>query len=289
MTGWSVFVALAAWLLAGAYLSGCSTPTRAKVVSLEKPAKGVQTRTRSSSHRVRKGETLYTIAWRYGLDFQDLAGWNGITPPYTIYPGQSLRLSYPVKRVSRTRPSKKPTAPASRTATSKKPTAPASRTAASAKTPRVATTPRRSAGSKASPSRQAGVDKAFRGRTKLVWQWPTRGKLEQRFSNVDPSRKGIKISGSSGQKVVAAESGKVVYAGSGLIGYGRLIIIKHNKNYLSAYGHNRKLLVKEGALVNKGEQLAEMGKNGSGRPTLHFEIRRNGTPVNPMKLLPRQR
>ncbi len=101
-------------------------------------------------------------------------------------------------------------------------------------------------------------------------------------------RKGIKISGRSGSKISAAESGKVVYSGSGLIGYGRLIIIKHNDKYLSAYGHNRKILVKEGDRVSKGQTIAEMGKANSGDPLLHFEIRRDGKPVDPLRLLPRR-
>ena len=100
--------------------------------------------------------------------------------------------------------------------------------------------------------------------------------------------KGIKIAGRSGESVVATESGKVVYSGSGLIGYGRLIIIKHNDNYLSAYGHNRKILVKEGDQVTKGNKIAEMGTANSGDPMLHFEIRRNGKPVDPLRLLPRR-
>ncbi len=104
----------------------------------------------------------------------------------------------------------------------------------------------------------------------------------------DRSRQGIKIAGTFGQPIRAAEAGKVVYSGSGLIGYGRLIIIKHNKNYLSAYGHNRKIFVDEGAQVARGERIGEMGKTGDGQPILHFEIRRNGEPVNPLRLLPRQ-
>ena len=273
-TGWLIIAAFAALLLGA--LSGCSAPTRAKVVSLEKPYKPAQTGARSSYHRVRKGDTLYTIAWRYGLDLSDLASWNNIRPPYTIFPGQSLRLSYPPKQAARPRPDNRP-APA-------RPSAATAEVQPSAKTaaPQATVKP-------AVPAARPAVTEGYQERTELHWQWPTNGKLEQRFSNVDPSRKGIKISGSSGQQVVAAESGKVVYAGSGLIGYGRLIIIKHNKIYLSAYGHNRKLLVQEGAVVKKGEPLAEMGKNGDGRPTLHFEIRRNGTPVNPIKLLPRRR
>jgi len=102
----------------------------------------------------------------------------------------------------------------------------------------------------------------------------------------DPLRKGIKIAGREGQPVLAAEGGKVVYSGSGLIGYGRLIIIKHSDNYLSAYGHNRKLLVRQDQRVTKGQKIAEMGRANDGRPLLHFEIRRDGKPVDPLKLLP---
>lgn len=123
----------------------------------------------------------------------------------------------------------------------------------------------------------------------MRWIWPTKGKTALGYKSDDPSRKGIKISGRLGQPVVAAESGKVVYAGSGLLGYGRLVIIKHTRNYLSAYGYNNRILVKEGQGVKKGERIAEMGRKGSSEPMLHFEIRRNGTPVNPAGLLPRQR
>jgi lipoprotein NlpD len=108
-----------------------------------------------------------------------------------------------------------------------------------------------------------------------------------RFVKGDPVRKGVKIEGQYGASVNAAETGKVVYAGSGLIGYGRLVIIKHNKNFLSAYGYNKKIHVKEGDTVKKGIRIAEMGSDGNGKPMLHFEIRRNGAPVDPLKLLPR--
>jgi lipoprotein NlpD len=111
----------------------------------------------------------------------------------------------------------------------------------------------------------------------------------QRFAKGDPLRKGITVSGQPGAFINAAEAGKIVYAGSGLIGYGKLIIIKHNKNYLSAYGYNRKILVKEGMQVKRGARIALMGQDTSGRPLLHFEIRRNGAPTDPTKLLPRRR
>ena len=120
-----------------------------------------------------------------------------------------------------------------------------------------------------------------------MWGWPVKGRIVSSFKAGDPLRKGIKIAGRSGKSILAAESGKVVYSGSGLIGYGRLIIVKHNDNYLSAYGHNRKILVKEGDRVTKGKKIAEMGTANSGDPMLHFEIRRDGRPVDPIRLLPR--
>jgi lipoprotein NlpD len=110
----------------------------------------------------------------------------------------------------------------------------------------------------------------------------------ERFSAQDRTRNGVKIAGRSGQPILAAEAGRIVYSGSGLIGYGQLIIIKHNKNYLSAYGHNRKILVKEGDQVARGAHIAEMGKPPDDQPLLHFEIRSQGTPVDPLLLLPKQ-
>jgi len=116
-----------------------------------------------------------------------------------------------------------------------------------------------------------------------------KSKKAARFSSRDSTKNGLKISGRTGQSIRAAESGRVVYSGSGLIGYGHLIIIKHDKNYLSAYGYNRKLLVTEGDKVAKGERIAEMGRTTNGKAQLHFEIRREGKPVNPAALLPKQR
>jgi lipoprotein NlpD len=258
--------------LLGAVLNGCSAPKRAVVVSLEQPSsKRIVNRSRYLYHRVRRGDTLYTIAWRYGLDYPDLARWNGIRYPYTIYPGQRLRLRGSASA-----------APAEQAVVRKQEVVKKSPPSGVA-----------SAGSaqpgKRSDAKQSTIAKTFAADRKLTWHWPAKGKVLQRYAKGDPARKGIKISGRLGQPVVAAESGKVVYAGSGLIGYGRLIIIKHNKNYLSAYGYNRKLLVKEGEVVKRGQRVAEMGEQGGDRPKLHFEIRRNGTPVDPMRLLPRQR
>jgi lipoprotein NlpD len=126
-------------------------------------------------------------------------------------------------------------------------------------------------------------------RVKLAWSWPTKGRVVQSFSSSDQNRKGVWISGREGQPIKAAEKGRVVYAGGGLVGYGNLVIIKHDQNYLSAYGYNRKLLVKEGDNIAKGDIVAHMGApHSGGQPVLHFEIRKQGKPINPLPLLPRK-
>jgi lipoprotein NlpD len=223
-------------------------------------------------YTVRRGDTLYSIAWRFGVDHSELAAWNDIRSPYTIYSGQRIRvIPGQRKRVVITQP--KPVDPAPKVAeTTKKSDVAKSTSVAAAPKPK----PKPKAEWKEIPS------------VKLRWQWPTQGKVVQKFSSKDINRKGIKIAGNLGQKITASETGKVVYVGDGLIGYGQLIIIKHNKEYLSAYGFNRKLLVKEGDEMSKGDLIAEMGDGGSGRAQLHFEVRRNGVPVNPTALLPRR-
>jgi len=209
------------------------------------------------SYRVRKGDTLYAIAWRSNTDFRDLASWNNIRKPYIIYAGQRIRLREPktVKKLPQQSPSSRKKTTVKKTPSTKK-------------------------------RKKSTVVKTHLG--KLHWQWPSGGRVIAKYKRGDTLRKGIKLAGKPGDKVKAAEAGRVVYSGSGLIGYGRLIIIKHNEKYLSAYAHNRKLLVKEGQQVTKGKQIAELGKANDGQPLLHFEIRRDGKPINPLALLPRR-
>lgn len=252
-------------------LAGCGAPVRAPVISRDYPPVEPHRGARPGAYRVQRGDTLYSIAWRYGIDYTSIARWNGIRYPYTIYPGQRLRLA-PVAsaRVVRHTPTK---------------------------TPQSTGAPRENkpvvSGKQVSRSPSKGVsssqaeEKITGNNLKLQWLWPTEGSIVQRFVKGDPVRKGVKIEGRYGAPVNAAETGKVVYAGSGLIGYGRLVIIKHNKNFLSAYGYNKKIHVKEGDTVKKGIRIAEMGSDGNGKPMLHFEIRRNGAPVDPLELLPR--
>jgi lipoprotein NlpD len=192
-------------------------------------------------HVVRRGETLYSIAWRYGKDPGDVARWNRLGDGSLIYPGQVLRMSPP----SGSRSTSSASRPSSRQSLPSIPTQPAP-----------------------------------------AWAWPTRGRIGVEFGGNPGSGTGVLIDGRAGQAIVAAASGRVVYAGGGLIGYGQLIILKHNDTYLSAYGHNAKLLVKEGHSVRKGQQIATMGEGPERKPRLHFEIRRNGEPVNPRRYLP---
>lgn len=239
-------------------LAGCSASWKAPLESHDGGYSNSSSSTPRSSKRaingrfykVRRGDTLYAIAWRANRDHRSLARWNNIKPPYTIYPGQILRL-VPYRRGS---------------------VAAAPRADSDKRKP-VSTTP------KQTPARTATTGK-------LHWLWPVRGPLLSSYLATDETRKGIKIGGKPGQPIVATEAGEVVYSGSGLIGYGRLVIIKHNDEYLSAYGHNATLLVKEGDKVGRGKKIATMGRSNDGVAMLHFEIRRDGKPINPMGLLP---
>jgi len=202
-------------------------------------------------HAVRPGETLYSIAWHYDIDPRDLAAWNQLGDGSLIVPGQRLRLNESVAAVGR-----------------------ASADPGSGK---QATQSGGSISKPPPPVQPVGS-----------WQWPTTGSVVKAFGATPETESGIQVAGNRGQPVRAAAGGEVVYAGSGLVGYGQLVIIKHNPSYLSAYGHNESLQVKEGQRVESGQPIAQMGLGLSQRPLLHFEIRRNGQPVNPMKYLPRR-
>jgi len=210
------------------------------------------------SYVVRQGDTLYGIAWQYGLDPQKLAAWNRLGSGNLIYPGQQIRLSAP----EGWQPSStSPPVPARPTSTaSSSPSTPVGKRSATV------------------PVVNASAPKD--------WVWPADGQLRSRYGEGPLGGKGIDISGRSGQPVVAASAGQVVYSGSGLIGYGQLIIIKHNDAYLSAYGYNRKLFVEEGDRVAGGQEIASMGEGPGKVPVVHFEIRLHGKPVDPLRYLP---
>ena len=214
-------------------------------------------------HRVSKGETLYSIAWQYGLDVREVAGWNHIRAPYTIYPNQLIR----------TKPSSIVIAPTPKPTpypTAKKYIPPTSKT-------------------KPTNLQKTKTKKSVDNSEKISWQWPTNGNIITKYSARDTGKKGLDIAGKEGQAIYAAASGDIVYSGSGLRGYGQLIIIKHNETYLSAYAHNKRLHVKENQKVKKGQHIADMGSSEANAPMLHFEVRRNGKPVDPLRYLPKRR
>ena len=255
-----------------------------------------------------RGDTLFGIAFRHSLDYRDIARINRIAAPYTIYPGQRLQLgaravaAQPRSDPARPRGASSRSTGAGLIAATEKPSSPVSgRNASPAPTPAVPASTSAS-GARPTAAAPAAANAQPTAPTSVVatkppaplpsgpvrWQWPASGALVSTFVAGDPTRQGIGIGGSNGQPVVAAGPGTVVYSGAGLIGYGELIIIKHSDEWLSAYGHNRKRLVAEGESVQAGQQVAEMGRSGASRDMLHFEIRRNGKPVDPRGLLPKR-
>lgn len=209
------------------------------------------------SHVVRSGDTLYSIAFRYGLDQRELAAWNNLRNPNQINVGQRLVLRAPGGSRSGASGTSSAAAATTRPATSG-----GSAASASTRPP--------------SPAVAARPD----------WQWPTRGEIVSRFGARGVLTTGIGIGGRLGQDIVAAAPGRVVYSGSGLPDYGQLVIIEHNDTWLTAYGHNQRVLVSQGQAVARGQKIAEMGPGPGGAPRLHFEIRRNGDPLDPVPLLP---
>jgi lipoprotein NlpD len=229
-------------------------------------------------YRVSRGDTLYSIAWRYGYDHQEVAAWNNISPPFIIHPGDHIYLIPP----GREGPARLPLNTASGETTQAKAQPSDNSSTGNRDTSRPTTS------TVVSTLRNKVKNTYQRIRNSTVhWAWPTTGKVLNGYSP-GKGKKGLDIGGRIGQQIRAAAGGTVVYSGSGLIGYGKLVIIKHNDSYLSAYGHNSKLLVTEGKTVKQGEIIAEMGDSGKQGVMLHFEIRRNGKPVDPLSYLPRK-
>nr|WP_218171253.1 MULTISPECIES: peptidoglycan DD-metalloendopeptidase family protein [Pseudomonas] len=271
-------------LALSALLAGCSSAPKNGVRVVDRNGNATTTAasatpqkpmTTTGQHVVTRGDTLFSIAFRYGWDWKALAARNNIPEPYTIHVGQAIRFD--------SRSNSTPTAvastsssasPSSKFTITRRPANGASGTATTSQ-------PAAQAPAAAAPMPPAGP--APKG-----WAWPSNGILIGKFSSNGSLNKGIDIAGDLGQPVLAASDGSVVYAGSGLRGYGELVIIKHSDTYVSAYGHNRRLLVREGQQVKVGQTIAEMGSTGTDRVKLHFEIRRQGKPVDPLQFLPRR-
>jgi len=251
------------------------------------------------THTVKRGETLVSIALQYGLDYRELAAWNNIVNPNVLAVGQVLVVAAPpgtapLAGAPVTTPLVSPGAPIEARPLVNSPTAkveprgekvPYSDRAlaqlsgpdpsASAAPPPPVAEARVPA---PEPEKPAGTD-----REEVDWMWPIKGRVLSPFTEAS---KGVDIGGRKGAPVVAAASGRVVYAGSGLRGYGKLVIIKHNNTWLSAYAHNDNLVVKEQQDVRKGQKIAEMGQTDADQVKLHFEVRREGKPVDPARILP---
>ncbi len=265
----------ASWLCA-ALIVACTSASNIPVSRRE---------ARAAVHVVQRGETLTRIAWQHRVDAQELANWNGIRNPDALRIGQRLRLVPPRGYVALPAPPSvvRPAPGAS---------------AAPPPTPTRATAPRQSrppARSAATPPSRRSAAPAARSTTAPRqgsppavqaapprWSWPTDGRIVASFGSDEGIESGIAIAGREGQPVRAAAAGRVVYAGGGLMGYGQLVIIKHDETFLSAYGYNSDLLVTQGQDVARGTTIALMGQGPGRQARLHFEIRRNGVPVDPL-------
>ena len=283
-------------------LSGCLPPPMAPVESRLVAQNDALDR---GYHVVGTGETLYSIAFAYDLDYRTLARWNGIGTDYRIFPGQRLKLSGPrlpsgtyerqssdenVKIATAEPPPKAIELPSVRPSqngnNSNKPADPKpvnggkpvseKPVAELTKPPKI---PVNSQENRTSPSVPSGP---------IRWQWPAPGRVMAGFSASPTGNKGVNIAGKSGEPVKAAAPGRVVYAGSGLRGFGQLVIVKHDEDYLSAYAHNSRIHVKENDSVKAGQLIADIGSTGTDVAKLHFEIRYRGQPVDPLKHLPKR-
>ena len=235
-------------------LSGCaSNPAPIPVVN-KSPDRVVP-----QAYKVHQGDSIYNIAWAFGLDFLDIAEWNGLESPYRLSEGQIVYLDQDGKA--------------------------ARATGTSTNTSEAVVITKLPAKSKVKPVALQGAGKSVSfSPSPNKWNWPAEGKLTGKFSPGNGSN-GIQIAGVEGSPIKAAAGGEVVFTGIGLRGYGRLIIIKHSKEYISAYAHNKEIMVSEGQSIKASEQIATMGESDAASPMLHFEIRKAGAPIDPLPLL----
>ncbi|NML59536.1 peptidoglycan DD-metalloendopeptidase family protein [Massilia sp. RP-1-19] len=290
-------------------LSACTSTTRqAPVVERTQPAQvrpaapaPQPAKEDRTSYTVQRGDTLLGIALDFGQNYRDLQAWNNLSDPNDIKYGQVLRVSPPAQMAQATPvaapPETRQPAPPRKTAprADKRPyteTAMADAQKSDGTNgradPKPADRPEPAApiagATPAAPAIVPGATVTATDDDKLSWMWPSDGRIVATFD--EGKNKGIDIAGRAGQHVMAAGAGKVMYAGSGIRGYGNLVIVKHSNSLLSAYAHNRSIVVKEGQNVNKGQVIAEMGDSDADSVKLHFEIRQQGKPVDPSKFLP---
>ena len=269
----------------GAPVAAASAPA-ASATAASLPPPGSENAGKPGYYTVRPGDTLYRIGLEHGQSWRDIAAWNGLTNPNLIEVGQVLRVVPPGAMPAATAASSTgvTTQPVAGSSVQPRPldTSPAAPAATAARTPAPATTTATNGGSGA-PAPAATAPAAM-GTDAIALIWPAKGPVLYTFD--ETRSKGVGIGGRAGDPVVAAADGRVVYAGSDLRGYGNLIILKHNNTYLTAYAHNQALLVREDQTVRQGQKIAEMGSSDADRVKLHFEVRRQGKPVDPLSLLP---
>jgi len=274
-------------LVVALLLTSCSnrkTPAPVSTVQGSTPLnERVKNSIATTEYFVKKGETLYSIAWRADIDVNKLAKLNQITSPYNIYPGQKLILSTKLSSISSQASVGNSSIKKQNKDSSKKSRKEVKKAVAQNKKQEYGKSASGQKVSKKTPSTANKFSQKIR-----KWQWPAPGKIIARFSTAVEGNKGLDIAGNRGDKVKAAANGTVVYAGDALRGYGKLIIVKHNEDYLSAYAHNDRILVKEQQIVKVGDVIAKMGKTDAQRVMLHFEVRFRGKSVNPLKYLPRK-
>ncbi|USD32145.1 MULTISPECIES: murein hydrolase activator NlpD [Vibrio] len=300
---WSKFFPVVA---VSSILIGCAAHSPAPVSGLNKDYSSISRGSyRGSYYQVKKGDTLYFIAYVTDKDVKDIIRYNGLTKPYTIFPGQKLKLwqpaynppayggtgagtvSPPVAVAVASTPSVNSSKNSNQSVSNK---GTQSKPSVAKKEPIKKVDQSKSKEYVGSKSKQ-NVNKPVSGskpkNEKISrWLWPTKGRVIKNFSAGDQGNKGIDIAGQRGQPISSTASGTVVYSGNALRGYGNLVIIKHNDNYLSAYAHNERLLVHEGQSVKAGQKIATMGSSGTNSVRLHFEIRYQGKSVNPKRYLP---
>ncbi len=293
-------VALASWVLAALVLGGCASNNRAPVedrasgsaaaggnsastvgtapAEAVKPPPGIENLGKPGYYAVKPGDTLIRIGLENGQNWKDLVRWNGLDNPNLIEVGQVLRVVPPGVDASLAGTRPITAAKVESRPLDARPAAAAASGAVPVATPPSAVVPA------PTPMPMATTSPSKEGDDDVNWAWPASGNVVAAFD--EGRNKGLAISGKAGDPVLASADGRVVYAGSGLRGYGNLVILKHNSTYLTAYAHNQTLLVKEDQAVRRGQKIAEMGSTDADRVQLHFEIRKQGKPIDPSRLLP---
>ena len=271
--------------------SGDATALNADASSAAKPLPGAENAGKPGYYMVKPGDTLIRISLENGQNWKDLVRWNGLDNPNIIEVGQVVRVIAPgadataagTRPVTVSKVETRPLEPAKPAASAPSGlSAPSALGAASA--PVASAVPAVVAVAAASSPLPPAPVAALTADDNIPWMWPAAGPVATPFN--DANSKGLSITGKAGDPVLAAADGRVIYAGSGLRAYGNLVILKHNSTYLTAYAHNQTLLVKEDQAVRRGQKIAEMGSSDADRVQLHFEIRKQGKPIDPAKLLP---